>query len=95
MEKTESVSVPRARASGPAGRFWQMQSFTRAVSQVINYILLGIGSFIFMVPFYWMVTTSIKDIRETYRFPPTFIPQSFTTAAYKAAWEFSPWLVYT
>ena len=79
------METNRIRLCAPGSASWTSRALLadaelhRAVSQVINYVLLAIGSFIFMVPFYWMVTTSIKDIRETFRFPPTFIPQSFTT----------------
>jgi multiple sugar transport system permease protein len=94
MSATGTVSPVPVPGPTNARRFWQLQSFGRHAGRALNYALLAIGSFIFMIPFYWMVTTSIKDIKETYRFPPTFIPQSFTVAAYKAAWDFSPWLVY-
>ncbi len=94
MAGIQPISVPQVRERGAVGRFWQMQSFGRAAGRALNTAFLIVGSFIFMVPFYWMVTTSIKDIRETFRSPPTFIPQSFTLAAYDAAWKFAPWLVY-
>jgi ABC-type glycerol-3-phosphate transport system permease component len=37
-------------------------------------IVLGIGMFL---PFYWMISTSVKTPLESLRFPPTFIPQNW------------------
>lgn len=42
---------------------------------------------IFLFPFYWMVTTSLKPYLETLQFPPTLWPETFTLSGYKTVFE--------
>ena len=42
------------------------------------WLLLGIGSIIMIVPFYWTIITSFKTTAEIQRFPPTWWPQEWT-----------------
>ena len=39
-----------------------------------------------LVPFYWMVTSSLKGNKEVVSFPATLWPQAFTTDAYVQIW---------
>ena len=91
MERTPlAPSTPTT--TGSPEHFWRLQSFTRTAGLIIGYLLRTIGALVFILPFYWMLTTSVKDVREAYRSPPTFYPQAITLAPYKTAWEFTPWL---
>lgn len=40
------------------------------------YLLLIAGSVIFVAPFAWMVTASLQDIGDIFRWPPQWIPRS-------------------
>lgn len=42
---------------------------------------------IFLFPFYWMVTTSLKPYLETLQFPPTMWPETFTLSGYHTVFE--------
>lgn len=42
---------------------------------------------LFLFPFYWMVTTSLKPYLETLRFPPTLWPEVFTLSGYITVFE--------
>lgn len=42
--------------------------------KVILHIVLLTGSAIFMVPFVWLVTTSLKEEDEIFKYPPVWIP---------------------
>lgn len=44
--------------------------------QVLKYTLAILIAFIMIFPFYWIVSTSFKSVRETRVFPPTFVPQA-------------------
>ena len=68
--------------------------WARVVGKGILYLGLLMGALVYVLPFWWMFITSIKVLEETFRYPPTLIPQSFTVAAYKLAWEYSPWFLY-
>ena len=43
--------------------------------QVTLHLILLTGSAIFMVPFVWLLTTSLKEDEDMSRFPPVWIPQ--------------------
>ena len=58
----------------PAVRTSSARSKRRTLRTVI-YILVILGAFVSMVPFYWTVMSSGKTIQEIYRYPPTFWPE--------------------
>jgi multiple sugar transport system permease protein len=70
------------------------QRLFKLAGRGIVYLMLVVGSLIFLLPFWWMLTTSIKELSEVFQFPPTFFPQSFTVAAYNLAWVREPWPTY-
>jgi ABC-type glycerol-3-phosphate transport system permease component len=43
--------------------------------RILKYTLAVVIAVIMIFPFYWMVNTSFKTVRETRVYPPTFIPQ--------------------
>ncbi len=63
----------------------------KAVGKGITYLALVAMSVVFVLPFWWMLITSIKTVEETFWFPPTFFPQTFTLDGYIRAWNYSPW----
>lgn len=55
--------------------------------------LLIAGAFVVLLPFLWMVTTSLKPIRETFQ-PPYLLPSTFQWENYLAAWDAAPFATY-
>lgn len=58
-------------------------------------ILLAV---IFMVPFVWTVSTSLKQVSELYDFPPSFVPEIPQWGNYARVWTrvpFGQWVVNT
>ncbi|MCY3575615.1 MAG: carbohydrate ABC transporter permease [Chloroflexi bacterium] len=53
---------------------------------LLVYIVLSLVGIIFLLPFAWMVANSLKTIKEIYRLPPTFIPDSLQFTNYIDAW---------
>lgn len=54
---------------------------------VISTILLLIVTFIFVFPFYWVVTGSLKEQRVTVKLPPEWFPLSPTIANYQTLFK--------
>jgi multiple sugar transport system permease protein len=57
-------------------------------------LLVAIGGIIVAIPLVWMISSSFKPLSEIYAFPPTLIPQSFTTKNYDrllSDWPFWNW----
>lgn len=65
-------------------------SFNRAAGKALLYILLILGSVVMLLPFYWMVTTSLKTPEEVVAMPPQWIPLSWKWDNYRVAWEAAP-----
>jgi ABC-type glycerol-3-phosphate transport system permease component len=57
---------------------------------VIVYALLIAGSIVFLLPFMWMVATSLKQSQDVFTYPPSFLPNSFEWQNYIAGWTILP-----
>ena len=55
-------------------------------------LLLGL-SILFLVPFFWMLSTSLKDVRDL--FDPSWIPQRIAWENYRDAFSFGLWRQWT
>jgi multiple sugar transport system permease protein len=54
----------------------------RPSSRTIVHLLLLAGSFVFLFPLFWMITTSLKPVEETMLTPPQWIPSTWQFANY-------------
>ncbi len=62
--------------------------------QIPIHLILIFGSIIMLIPFYWMLTTSVKTPLEALRFPPTWLPQHFRFDNYLEVFRQIPLLRY-
>ncbi|OYD17560.1 ABC transporter permease [candidate division WOR-3 bacterium JGI_Cruoil_03_44_89] len=58
------------------------------------YIVLFLGTIIALVPFYWMIATSLKTPVEAVQFPPTWVPAHPRPENYADAWRAAPFARY-
>lgn len=47
------------------------------VRRFFTYLILLLGAIAMILPFFWMVTTSLKSQNEALRFPPGIVPEKF------------------
>ena len=47
----------------------------RILVRALLYIALAVGTYVFIWPLLWLVTSSVKSSHEIYRFPPSLIPE--------------------
>ena len=64
------------------------------------YLLLAMSAVVFLLPLFWMITTSLKTQTEVYVFPPTFFPQTFRWQNFPEGWtyesmQWTRWLLNT
>jgi sn-glycerol 3-phosphate transport system permease protein len=57
---------------------------------VLKYALLILVGIIFFLPVFWMLSASLKDLREIYTFPPQWIPLAPRWQNYVDAWNAAP-----
>ena len=58
------------------------------ISKGSIYILLVLGTAIFILPLIIMVSTSFKSYTEINKYPPTFLPNQVVTTNYAEAWNY-------
>lgn len=58
--------------------------------KVTLYLLLFTGCAIMLLPFFWMVMTSLKAESEVLRMPPQWIPKDWQWINYVKAWNVAP-----
>ncbi|SKA82854.1 carbohydrate ABC transporter membrane protein 2, CUT1 family [Clostridium sp. USBA 49] len=56
----------------------------------IIHIILIIGSVAMLLPFLWMILTSLKTLTESTTIPPTIFPKSMKWSNYKDVWNLLP-----
>lgn len=58
------------------------------------HFLLILGGVAMLLPFYWMISTSLKTPLEALRFPPTWFPASFQLSNYREVFRQIPFWRY-
>ena len=77
-----SKSAKRSRFSKE--RIWKI------FLDILWYVVVTLIAFCVMVPFIWMVVTSLKGQSEVFAYPPTWIPQDFQWENYIDVWQEAP-----
>lgn len=62
--------------------------------QVLVYALLLGLSVLFMLPFMWMISTSLKPAQQVFTFPPEFFPTAFQWRNYVDGWTLLPFTTF-
>lgn len=60
---------------------------------IIYLVLIGLG-IVFMLPFVWVVSTSLKPDTQIFIFPPQWIPRPFVWSNYPKALAYIPFLTF-
>lgn len=71
------------------------RTWSRCASAALWYAaMLGIG-FVFVLPFFYMLSTAFKTPEQCIAYPPQFIPAPFTLRCFQTAFSQFPFLRYT
>ena len=62
----------------------------RTLINFITYLLLGLGAALVLVPFWWMVKTSLTAQTRLFEFPPQLFPDPVVWRNYIEAWNALP-----
>lgn len=65
------------------------------VLNIISYGILVLGCLLTLIPFIWMISTSLKNGGEIYKLPITFIPESIRWDNYRTVFNKVPMRQYT
>ncbi|MER7243323.1 carbohydrate ABC transporter permease [Kribbella sp. NPDC000426] len=81
----------------PPAQRWTISSSQTSVERfrkTITYVLLIAGTAVFVVPFLWMLTTSLKTAQEVLAYPPKALPATPHFDNYPAAWTSLPFTTF-
>ncbi|WP_245830977.1 carbohydrate ABC transporter permease [Sediminibacillus massiliensis] len=70
------------------------QKINKGLQKVSVYILLIIFALVFIVPFVWLLSGSVKSNSELFANPPIWIPEVFRWSNYKEAFTAFPFFLY-
>lgn len=91
MDVSDVASVRTIAASRPAAR---TTAVVDTVARVIVYILLVTFGITFVLPYFWMVSTSFKQTGYEFQYPPVWIPNPFVWRNYVDTWNLLPFAMW-
>ncbi|CAA9228032.1 MAG: ABC transporter, permease protein 2 (cluster 1, maltose/g3p/polyamine/iron), partial [uncultured Chloroflexia bacterium] len=62
----------------------------RSLTHLLLYVILIIGAIAMLLPFFWMVSASLKTLREVLQIPPTWLPNQVTLRNYAEVFRQQP-----
>lgn len=62
----------------------------RLIGKIVAYTILSIGGSLMILPFLWMLSTSLKSAGDVFVFPPKWIPKPIMWRNYIDAWNAVP-----
>lgn len=90
---TQSASTPSTQSlapSTPARTRYGSQRTRHRLVQVLAYLVVTAGAVILMIPFVWMVSSSLKPPDQIFVEPPVWIPNPIQWNNYPDAWNALP-----
>jgi ABC-type glycerol-3-phosphate transport system permease component len=80
----------------PQGTDWPLvgSQIVRILGKTIIYIVLAIGAAIFSLPFFWMLSTSLKPEYLAYSIPIVWIPPQLEFSHYLTSWQTLPFATF-
>jgi multiple sugar transport system permease protein len=75
---TTQLSGKRSRSSADndAARLNPQRHRGRKVARLVaSYLILGIGGFVILMPFFWMLSTALKKPADVYKMPPQWFTE--------------------
>lgn len=71
------------------------QSVRKDLWKTISVVILIIASILVLLPFLWMISTSLQpDLKSVYQIPPQWIPKPIRWRNYLQAWNSAPFNIY-
>jgi multiple sugar transport system permease protein len=70
------------------------RSVGRVVGRIAVYLVVIAGAVLILLPFFWMISTSLKELRQTVAFPPVWIPRPIVWRNYPDGWAILPFTLF-
>lgn len=76
--------------SPPGSQFMRRIRSRQLRGRVVSLVVLTFGAFVIMIPFFWMISTSLKTAGDVYLYPPKWIPNPMQFVNYRTVVELVP-----
>jgi len=73
---------------------WTVRRWLNTAWRLVVFIVLLSVSAVMLVPFFWMLSTSLKPDDQIFAFPPVWIPRELRWSNYVEAWNYAPFDIY-
>jgi multiple sugar transport system permease protein len=64
------------------------------IGKALAYLFMSALCFVFLIPFYWLISTSLKLRSQVWSFPPQWIPNPVVWSNYTEVFRVSPFLLW-
>ncbi len=89
MSDLTAHTVSRAALPATTRRFGAKRR-----AQWITIAILTVGAIVIMIPFYWMIATSLKAQGNLYLYPPQWIPDPVAWSNFQEVWDAVPFATF-
>src|SRR5437588_11845958 len=90
QEAVDKRTAGKRAAKELAGADTARQKPSEFASTALLQLVLIIGAFIMVVPFLWMLVTSLETTAQAFSIPPSFIPNPFMWSNYPQSFNALP-----
>lgn len=73
-------------------RRYSSKKRSRRIGNAVSLVVLSIGAVVMLLPFVWMIATSLKPAGEVFQYPPTFFGSAVNWNNYRTVLSGSPFL---
>ena len=78
----------QAKRTGPL--FLRSRKTTAVAKNILVYVLLCIAAIVFLIPFFWMVTSAVKTQQQIFKYPIEWIPNPAVWSNFLEVWRAIP-----
>lgn len=61
----------------------------------LAYLIMTLGALVMVLPFLWMISTSLKEPGQIFKMPPVWIPKPIVWSNFQRAWTSLPFALFT
>lgn len=87
-------SAARAELTAVQHRAHTRYLVGRVIGRTLLYVVILAGCGLYLFPFLWMVSTSLKSLDQVYQWPPVWMPNPITFSNYADAWAELPFATF-
>lgn len=90
LDRTQTATTAPPSRSAWHLTFWQSKTLQGRIVAAVSHLILLVGALTMIVPFVWMVSTSLKAVGQTFVYPPEWIPDPVVWRNYPDMWTALP-----